>query len=327
MSRLLESIASKSNASEVEETHPLMFAQGMKVVMVDEPRSCTADLIKTRVIEHNKCHVGAAKIGEKKLKSVIMMLLFMPEALYEDIVREYHAKTWDMMSLNASTTGSDVWKRGHHDEKAKGPWKEIYCNTVDSILLTRIIQKADFENKLPSVDVTAYDCQRARAKDEELVVWSLRSRLVANWIMPKANAEFGDKGVQTVKDMFTAGNLDAELDDIVAARAKAEVHSALNTLYSLPTLRRRLDGKTAAKSTKEEVAENNAKLLSDFTEFKGLVDAELKELEQKAGELEAQRGLDIIQKVKASHEVFAAGSQLMAEEASKHTLTASWPAL
>ena len=325
MGRLLESIASKSTAAEVEETHPLMFVMGMRQIMEEEGNmSCTADMIKMRVLAHNEKHVGAAKIGQKKLAAIMTMLMDMPVVIYLDFVLEYHDRTWDMMSINATTAGADAWKLGHEDKGANGSWKPIYRNTTKSIELTRKVQLTQFQSRLPSVDVNSFDCQRARAKEEELTGWSLRCRLFENWLLPKVAEEFGLAGHALARTMYLAGHIDNELDDIVAVRGKSEIFTNLN-IYSVPTLQRRLQGKTAAKTVKEEREEASVHILKEFDDVLKAATKELKELEQKAGEAAAQKGMDVIKQVRAKGQLFEKGCKEIAEEAATHTLTASWP--
>ena len=68
---------SKSRAQEVEDTHPLLLAQGVKGAMVSMPAgfNLTKEFLSEKVQKHNDCTTGASNIGSQRLQAALTIVL------------------------------------------------------------------------------------------------------------------------------------------------------------------------------------------------------------------------------------------------------------
>ena len=86
---------SKSRAQEVEDTHPLLFAQGVKGAMVSMPAgfNLTKEFLTEKVEKHNKCVSGASKIGSQKLAATLTLVMHTPDDVFNIWMDQYHKRT------------------------------------------------------------------------------------------------------------------------------------------------------------------------------------------------------------------------------------------
>ena len=147
--RLFDAISSKSRAKEIEDTHPLMFAMGIRQAATDMPIGfqITKAFLQKKVDEHNSKTVGSSRIGRRKKEATEVMILHMPESVFKGFEQEYHSLTWEKMALNSTTAGSNVWKMGHIDPVAKGSWIDVYINGEEAIKLVQVTMHQQYRKK------------------------------------------------------------------------------------------------------------------------------------------------------------------------------------
>ena len=208
------------------------------------------------------------------------------------------------MVLNTDTASSKAWKPEHQDPLAKGPWKAVFTNREGAIKLTQEVMLYQYHRKVNPKEASVYDCDQARPNNEYLNTLSLRARAFDGYLRSKIAQEFGEEGVKRAEELFKEGSIDEDLDTLSTARTKPDLFGSLN-LFSLVTLRRLLDGRTARIGDAEIAVATSTELQTSFEAFMAKVLEEgsdfTKQIEKIHGEREG-RILKALKEAQAAHE-------------------------
>ena len=233
-----------------------------------------------------------------------MMLLNMPEIVFNRWEKDYQSTTWEKMALNTTTASSKAWEPKHQDKDAKGPWKAVFTNSEESIALTQDVMLSQYYQKVNPKEASVYDCDQARPKKEYLDTLSLRARAFHGFLRPKIAQEFGEAGVNRAVDLFKDGSIDEDLDTLSTARTKPALFESLN-LFSLATLRRLLEGKTARVGDAEIAAASSVEHQASYDTFTAKVLEEGADFKKKVEKIHGERQGCILKALKdaqAAHE-------------------------
>ena len=99
-----------------------------------------------------------------------MMLLNMPEIVFNRWEKDYQSTTWEKMALNTTTASSKAWEPKHQDKDAKGPWKAVFTNSEESIALTQEVMLSQYYQKVNPKEASVYDCDQARPKKKSTLI-------------------------------------------------------------------------------------------------------------------------------------------------------------
>ena len=134
-----------------------------------------------------------------------------------------------------------------------------------------------------------------------------------NFLREKILQEFGDQGCKQAEELFKEGTIDSELDDLSTARSKPELFACLN-LYSLPVLRRLLEGKSARMGDAEAMAMTSEALLSQFKAFKEGVEEEALDFTKQIDQIQGERQGECLKALAKAQAAQETGKKLIAEK-------------
>jgi len=315
---------SKSRAQEVEDTHPLLFAQGVKSAMMSMPAgfNLTKEFLAEKVQTHNSSTTGASKIGSQKLQATLTLVMHTPDDVFNIWMDQYHKRTWDKMVLNSRLCGLSMWRVGEKDTIAKGQWASVYTNNEESVRLTQKFCLKHWDELCPLDGLeerSPSSVAKLRPADSDFEKWNLRMRLFVNWVTPQILTQYGtSSAVQKAEDWLFQGTLDEEFDQLILARSEASVYPSVS-LHSIPVLRRLLEGQTARVGEEEKTAESNQQLLQDFGKLKDTFEEDAVRFEGAIQSFVAEQGQQLIRELAAARGLDAEGKSVMTNSASKHT--------
>jgi len=222
------------------------------------------------------------------------------------LVKEYAEATWERMSINAQTLCHPGWTLSGKDKEARGKFKEVFTNTIESTQLfqrrcmARYKQRAlGGRDEVPLKDVPLHECSNARANPKELTdLWHV-TLLFQNWALELATEHYGADIAGRALSAFMSGDLDIELLEISNVRAHGDLFDSLK-LHSMPVFKRNLDGKTLAKSAAESLAETNQDTFKELDELEKSTLEEATAIENYINDCHAYEGQTTMRKVLAA---------------------------
>ncbi len=253
------------------------------------------DTLKAIIDKHNSDNPASKAIGSWRREAVEVLILRMPRSVLQTWMEHYRQYTWESCFLNADLCRMKVWAVGVAQPRAYGPWADVYTNTAASVELLQKICISDWERLVPqsSLPMSRPEIQGARYSKEKLQQVSFRVLAYQHWLLDQVRATFGDAGVTQAARELELGNLNAELDLIVAARDAPEQHQVL-TLYSMPQLHAVLSGKRDRLHSHETQLAETDVMQAKLEELTAGIAEETKQFEEVVAQTDGQKSATVL---------------------------------